>query len=135
MDSPGGDETDSVFQMRLCADVREKVSQAAFSEQINVQFQGTAEPRNAEDLAARPCSFDGLSQRLCSGQSLFRTATRSLEDDFGPLPASQIANRSHDVTSASIQRVVRAKFLRHAAGLFAHVHGNDHARHADARNL
>ncbi len=64
MDAARSDKADRVFEMSLRANVREEVAQATFAQQVNVQLQGAAEPRNANHLTARSHSIDGLSQRL-----------------------------------------------------------------------
>ena len=53
------DEADGVFEMGLRADVWKNVAQAALTQEIDIEFQRTAEPGDPDNLAARSRGIDG----------------------------------------------------------------------------
>ena len=75
-----------VLQVLQRADVREDIADAAFAKQINWERHGRAEPRDADNDAARTDRIDGLHQARDTRETLFGLPPAHSKTMSAPLP-------------------------------------------------
>ena len=125
LNASGGHEPDCVLKMLEGADVRENVSKAPLTKQIDVNFQRRTEPGDTDNFAARSNGIHSLLQSAYTGESLLRAASGAFKYDVRSIAVREVANRGDWVVSHRVDPVVGAELLRHGTGFVAHVYCND----------
>src|SRR5262245_26742972 len=97
------------------ADVGEQIAQAALAKPVNIERQRSAEPRNADDLAAGANGFDRLREGAATSQALLGAAAGAFENDVGAVAAGQVVNLRDRIALRSVDGMVGAKVARDAA--------------------
>src|SRR4029450_13653143 len=71
-DAARGHEPDRVFQVCQCADIWKEDAQTPLAEEVDVELQGGAEKRDADEFASGTNRLDRLHQRPGSRETLLR---------------------------------------------------------------
>ena len=84
---------DRVLEVILGADVWKEITKATFTQIVDIQRDGAAEPGNAHDLPARTNRIKRLEQRLVTCQPLLRTSAGALENHISAVTSGKIMDR------------------------------------------
>ena len=103
----GSNQPDGVFEVRLSADVREEVAQAALAEEVDVQLKGAAEPGDADDFPAGADRRRGPATASDGRPILASDCPRALEDHVGAIPFVNSWIAGDDIVAAAIEGKVR----------------------------